>query len=441
MARPLTKKQRVKSAHDTPNVIKLKDITGLIYSILVDTSYFWYMAAILLLGELLLNLFIIQRVPYTEIDWVAYMQEVKGFVDGERDYKNLSGNTGPLVYPAGFVYIYSALYYLTNKGTHVRLCQYLFGGLYLATQAIVFALYSTSKKFPPYALVLLCISKRLHSIYALRCFNDPVAMFFMYLCLLAMVHKRWTLGSILYSMALSVKMNVLLFFPAFGVLLWQAVGAWSTLGLLMLIVGSQMILAYPFLSTYPESYISRAFEFNRVFDYQWTVNWRMFDEKTFGSSSFANTLLAGHAIVLVIFLCVVCHKKGGLVRVFLRGFSTHPTARHTPSPDDVLFMMFTCNFIGMIFARSLHYQFYSWYYHAIPYLLWQSEWMTGGESSHKYTRVFLLATIEGCWLTFPSTERSSWTLLACHILLLLGLVPSHQKESTNHPASSVRTSL
>lgn len=42
----------------------------------------------------------------TEIDWVAYMQEVGGFLDGERNYTALRGDTGPLVYPAGFVYLY-----------------------------------------------------------------------------------------------------------------------------------------------------------------------------------------------------------------------------------------------------------------------------------------------------------------------------------------------
>lgn len=38
------------------------------------------------------------------------MEEVKGVIDGEYNYANLRGQTGPLVYPAGFVYIYTALY-------------------------------------------------------------------------------------------------------------------------------------------------------------------------------------------------------------------------------------------------------------------------------------------------------------------------------------------
>jgi alpha-1,3-mannosyltransferase len=33
----------------------------------------------------------------TEIDWVAYMQEVGGFLAGEHDYAKLKGDTGPLV--------------------------------------------------------------------------------------------------------------------------------------------------------------------------------------------------------------------------------------------------------------------------------------------------------------------------------------------------------
>ncbi len=33
----------------------------------------------------------------TEIDWIAYMQEVEGFLNGTHDYMQLKGDTGPLV--------------------------------------------------------------------------------------------------------------------------------------------------------------------------------------------------------------------------------------------------------------------------------------------------------------------------------------------------------
>lgn len=58
---------------------------------------------LLLIGEFFLSLIIVNVISYTEIDWKAYMDEVGGFLEGERDYLNLKGDTGPLVYPAGCV--------------------------------------------------------------------------------------------------------------------------------------------------------------------------------------------------------------------------------------------------------------------------------------------------------------------------------------------------
>jgi ALG3 protein len=50
--------------------------------------------ALLLAAEVALGLIIIRKVAYTEIDWIAYMQEVEGYLGGERDYLKLRGDTG-----------------------------------------------------------------------------------------------------------------------------------------------------------------------------------------------------------------------------------------------------------------------------------------------------------------------------------------------------------
>lgn len=76
--------------------------------------------------------------------------------------------------------------------------QVIFVGLYLATQAVVMALYIRAKSLPPWALALLCFSRRLHSIFLLRLFNDCWAMFVAYVATLALqVNEpglRWAPG-------------------------------------------------------------------------------------------------------------------------------------------------------------------------------------------------------------------------------------------------------
>lgn len=45
----------------------------------------------ILLVELVLNVIVVQRVKYTEIDWIAYMQECEGFLNGTTNYSLLKG--------------------------------------------------------------------------------------------------------------------------------------------------------------------------------------------------------------------------------------------------------------------------------------------------------------------------------------------------------------
>ena len=97
--------------------------------------------AILILFEILLNIAIIYKVPYTEIDYIAYMQEVGQIWNGERDYVKVYGDTGPLVYPAGFVYVFGILYILEVPKVAV---QTLFAILHIATIYIVLKIYIKS---------------------------------------------------------------------------------------------------------------------------------------------------------------------------------------------------------------------------------------------------------------------------------------------------------
>lgn len=64
---------------------------------------------------------------------------------GERDYKNISGSTGPLVYPGAHVWIYKHLYKWTDEGRDIGLAQYIFAGVYLLTLGVVFQCYRKAR--------------------------------------------------------------------------------------------------------------------------------------------------------------------------------------------------------------------------------------------------------------------------------------------------------
>lgn len=69
------------------------------------------------------------------------MEQISQIVSGERDYTRIRGGTGPLVYPAAHVYIYTGLYHLTGEGKDILLAQQLFAVVYMATLAVVMTCY------------------------------------------------------------------------------------------------------------------------------------------------------------------------------------------------------------------------------------------------------------------------------------------------------------
>ncbi|XP_075794222.1 dol-P-Man:Man(5)GlcNAc(2)-PP-Dol alpha-1,3-mannosyltransferase isoform X3 [Pelodiscus sinensis] len=307
----------------------------------------------------------------TEIDWKAYMDEVEGVVNGTFDYTQLKGETGPLVYPAGFVYIFLGLYYLTSHGINIRLAQYLFAALYLVTLLLVFRIYSRTKKVPPYVFFFMCCaSYRIHSIYILRLFNDPVAMTILFLAVNLFLEERWSWGCFFFSLAVSVKMNVLLFAPGLLFLLLWRFGLLGTIPKLSICALLQVALGLPFLLANPVGYVTRSFDLGRQFLFKWTVNWRFLPEEVFQHRAFHLALLAAHLGALGLFALHRWHRSEENLLSLLKD----PTERKSPpqalTANQVVFVLFSSNFIGVCCSRSLHYQFYVWYFHTLPYLLW-----------------------------------------------------------------------
>ncbi|KAM9789622.1 dol-P-Man:Man(5)GlcNAc(2)-PP-Dol alpha-1,3-mannosyltransferase [Neosynchiropus ocellatus] len=400
--------------------------------VLFKPEYTLLVVSLLWLLEIGINVWVVQKVAYTEIDWKAYMDEVEGVINGTYDYTQLKGDTGPLVYPAGFVYIFTALYYMTSSGVNIRLGQYIFAVFYLITLLLVFRIYYRTKKVPPYVFFFMCCaSYRIHSIYVLRLFNDPVAMLLLFAAVNLFMDGRWTLGCGVYSLAVSVKMNVLLFAPGLLFLLLSEFGLTRTIPKLSLCAGIQLILGLPFLLENPVGYVSRAFDLGRQFMFKWTVNWRFLPEWFFLNRYFHLLLLAAHLLTLLLF-ALRCWKRScdGTLDLL-----KDPAKRKVPAQkttvDDIVLVLFTSNFIGMCFSRSLHYQFYVWYFHTLPFLLWSG----GVKKLGHLLRVLILGLIELSWNTYPSTCSSSAALHACHFIILLSLWLAPQPSATKGSAT------
>ncbi|XP_046818675.1 lethal(2)neighbour of Tid protein [Vespa crabro] len=399
------------------------------WSLLTDPRKIVITTKLFILLEMLLNVFIIEKVPYTEIDWKAYMQEVEGFLNGTLDYSKLKGDTGPLVYPAGFLYIFSALYYVTMQGAQIKIAQYIFAILYVVLLALVFRIYSKTKKVPPYVLILMCCtSYRIHSIFVLRLFNDPIAMILLFSSLNAFLDDHWYLGSILYSLAVSVKMNILLFAPALLAAYLCILGTSKTVIHLSICALVQVILGLPFLIENPISYIKGAFNLGRIFEFKWTVNWRLLSEEIFVNPYFHVSLLLLHLLILAISVpnWIIYLRSYAKLKQVEKDLKPQLQKKKKVDMSTMsqlfVFPLFVANFIGIACSRSLHYQFYIWYYHTLPYLAWCTSYETKAKLS-------ILGIIELCWNTYPSTVYSSFALHACHIILLYDLIKNRKSNT------------
>ena len=203
--------------------------------------------------------------------------------------------------------------------------------------------------------------------------------------------------------------------------LGQAVPVSRALRMVIIMVQLQVVLAFPFLSTNAMGYISRAFEFSRQFLYKWTVNWRFVPEEKFLSKEFSLGLAAVHFALLIAFTATRWTQPSRLSipELVRRVFKPLPdlleqqmSIRVTPS--FVSTTILSSIVIGMLCARSLHYQFYSYIAWSGPLLLWKSNF-------HPILIYTIWAAQEWAWNVYPSTNISSLVVVACLASQVIGV--------------------
>lgn len=281
----------------------------------------------------------------------------------------------------------------------------------------------------------------------LRCFNDCFAVLGLFAAIYCYQRKYWHWGSFFYTTGLNVKMSLLLPLPAMGIMFLQALGSGEALTQAMIIVQVsvrepniqsplrmqneeikrmaesmlihlQVAYGYPFRKRAP-SYFARAFELTRQFLYKWTVNWRFVPESTFLSKPFALGLLAAHAALLLWFARTRWIKPARRQpRAFLRMIRDEPRdqdqiARRI-TPDFIMTAMLSAVAIGMLCARSLHYQFYAYLAWTTPFLLWKAGF-------HPVVQYALWAAQEWAWNVYPSTPLSSATVVGVLATTVVGV--------------------
>ncbi|BGP44014.1 dolichyl-P-Man:Man(5)GlcNAc(2)-PP-dolichol alpha-1,3-mannosyltransferase [Rhodotorula kratochvilovae] len=389
-------------------------------------------AGLLLVWECVLCVAVVHYVRYTEIDFSTYLQQAQAFLSGARDYSLMKGDSG---YPALHIYAYAGLSWLTDGGKALQRAQWAFAGVYVATLAVVmFGIYRRNERIPPYALILLTLSKRLHSVYMLRMFNDALVMLLVYSAIALYmvpargnsrserkrVERRWMLGTVLLSCALSIKMSTLLFLPALFYLLFVHFSLLHLLQHLALLLLPLALLSTPFLSTpsHARTYASQAFHFTREFDFRYTLNWRFLGEEAFSRPGWGVLLLAAHAGGLALWALKWAEEDGG-VALLLRRAARFPGRKPSPaalSPSRIATVFFLANLTGVLCARSLHPQFYAWFAWSLPWLVSGGAGMGAVEG---WTGIALLLAIEYGMSVWPSTDNSSLGLVLAMLVLLV----------------------
>lgn len=149
--------------------------------------------------------------------------------------------------------------------------------------------------------------------------------------------------------------------------------------------------------------------------FKWTVNWRFVGEETFLSKEFSLGLLVLHISLLAIFFASWMKSSGTNVVRFLQDIIQRRQQTVPLSKPFTMSVMLSSLAIGLLCARSLHYQFFAYLAWATPFLLWRAE-------IHPVLIYAMWALQEWAWNVYPSTDASSTVVVLSLAVQVFGVL-------------------
>ncbi|KAJ6251206.1 hypothetical protein M0813_15294 [Anaeramoeba flamelloides] len=286
-------------------------------------------------------------------DWPAHMSHIQQFLKEKTlDYSHYMHHHGPNTYPAGWQYLYSVFYFITNFGS-ITLFQILFAVFELLLMILIFRTISLKHLKLPLAIAILAIfSNRLH-LYNIRVLtNDFPSTFGLYIVFCLFLNKKWIWASIAYSFVVATKLNFIFYSPVIFLILLHSVGFMKTILLCLVMLSEQILLALPFILVNPIGYLQNAYDVNRILFWEKSRNFKFVGLEIFDDSRWHVLLLCLILIILVMFL-----KKINILLQKIQVGSDYWKRL-------IIFSLMFSNFIFITFSRGLHTPFFVWYFYS-----------------------------------------------------------------------------
>lgn len=164
------------------------------------------------------------------------------------------------------------------------------------------AILNTAQNKNMFMMSLLFLQAKYKFVGVTRQFNDCFMMLFCLLAIWAWQHRQLVLSTLLFAIAINIKMSSLLLIPGYLLTVAFDCGILKALVTLVLLAVLQVVFGLEFIMANRSAYFQMSYNFDRVFLKVEQVNFQFLDEEFMHSAGFNKFLLIGQLTFLLVFL-------------------------------------------------------------------------------------------------------------------------------------------